>query len=53
MPGGARAGGRGPWGRRLGRLAAALATGLLRAADWLARRLPGLADVIVVAGRPR
>ena len=43
----------GPWARLLGQLPAPLATGLLRAADWLARRLPGLADVIVVAGRPR
>ncbi len=42
-----------PWMRLLERLPASWGTGLLRAADALARALPGLADVIVVAGRPR
>jgi SAM-dependent methyltransferase len=42
-----------PWARLLNRLPLLLANALLRSTGWLARRLPTLADVIVVAGRPR
>lgn len=41
------------WTGLLGRLPEPLARGLLRAADALARRLPGWADVVVLVGRPR
>jgi SAM-dependent methyltransferase len=41
------------WTRLLGRLPSPLATTLLRGADALARRLPSLADVVVLVGRPR
>jgi SAM-dependent methyltransferase len=41
------------WTALLGRLPAPLAQGLLRLADGLARRLPSLADVVVLVGRPR
>jgi len=41
------------WTRLLGRLPAPLANALLRAADRLARGFPGLADVVVLVGRPR
>ncbi len=42
-----------PWGRLLARLGPAASDALLRGLDRIARRLPSLADVIVVAGRPR
>lgn len=41
------------WTRTVGRLPRPLADALLRALDWLARRRPDLADVVVLAGRPR
>ena len=41
------------WTRLLGRLPSPLANALLRVADALARRLPSLADVVVLVGRPR
>ena len=41
------------WGRALARLPRPIARGLLLGTDALARWLPSLADVIVVAGRPR
>jgi SAM-dependent methyltransferase len=41
------------WSRAVGRLPAAAAWGALQALDGLARRLPSLADVVVLAGRPR
>jgi SAM-dependent methyltransferase len=41
------------WSRAVQRLPAEVARGALQALDWLARRAPSLADVIVVAGRPR
>ena len=41
------------WTRLVGRLPAPLATRILRALDALARRVPQLADVIVLSGRPR
>jgi SAM-dependent methyltransferase len=41
------------WTRALERLPAPLAAALLRAADALAGLLPGLADVVVLVGRPR
>jgi SAM-dependent methyltransferase len=41
------------WSRLVRRLPAPAATGLLQALDALARRLPSLADVVVLAGRPR
>ncbi len=41
------------WTRSVGKLPPALAAGMLRALDALARSLPSLADVIVIAGRPR
>src|SRR5262245_57699309 len=41
------------WAAAVGRLPAPLADGALRALDLLARRLPALADVVIVAGRPR
>ncbi|MFO0687656.1 MAG: class I SAM-dependent methyltransferase [Myxococcota bacterium] len=40
------------WTALLSRLPAPLANAGLRTADWLARRLPSLADVIVLVGRP-
>jgi SAM-dependent methyltransferase len=41
------------WTGLLGRLPSPVATGLLRLADRIARGLPGLADVVVLVGRPR
>jgi SAM-dependent methyltransferase len=41
------------WARLLAALPAGLASRLLHAADRVARRYPGLADVLVIAGRPR
>ena len=41
------------WARLLSRLPESWADLLLRAADAVAARFPGLADVIVIAGRPR
>ncbi|HTO05752.1 MAG TPA: class I SAM-dependent methyltransferase [Myxococcota bacterium] len=41
------------WARLLARLPESWANLLLRAADAVAARFPGLADVIVIAGRPR
>lgn len=41
------------WSRGVGKLPEALARGALQALDGLARRVPGWADVIVLAGRPR
>lgn len=41
------------WTRTVERLPAAVASPVLRAAGALARRLPVLADVVVLAGRPR
>ena len=42
-----------PWTRRVDRLPAPLAEAILRVLDALARRFPGIADVVVLAGRPR
>ncbi len=42
-----------PWTRLLERLPAPVATGLLRALDAIARRVPGLADVVVLTGSPK
>jgi SAM-dependent methyltransferase len=41
------------WTRGVGRLPAGVANALLETFDALARRLPGLADVILLVGRPR
>ena len=41
------------WTRSVDRLPAQVAQATLEALDALARRLPGLSDVIVLAGRPR
>jgi len=41
------------WSRAVAGLPASLATLALRSLDWLARRAPTLADVVVLAGRPR
>ena len=41
------------WSRCLSRLPAPLAQGVLAGLDRLARRLPALADVVLLAGRPR
>jgi len=41
------------WSGAVARLPAAVARATLQALDWLARRAPGLADVVVLAGRPR
>jgi len=41
------------WARFLGILPESLAQGLMRAADRVAARFPGLADVIVISGTPR
>jgi hypothetical protein len=41
------------WTRTVERLPAPVAAALLRALDALARRLPQLADVVVLCGRPR
>ncbi|HXV36289.1 MAG TPA: class I SAM-dependent methyltransferase, partial [Myxococcota bacterium] len=41
------------WPRSLARLPAPFAQALLEGLDAIARRLPGLADVVVLAGRPR
>ena len=41
------------WARAVGRLPAPVAGAALQALDTLARRLPGLADVVILAGRPR
>ena len=41
------------WTRSVGKLPEAAAQRALEALDWLARRLPTLADVVLLAGRPR
>jgi SAM-dependent methyltransferase len=41
------------WTRSVGRLPEAVAQGALEGLDWLARRIPTLSDVVVLAGRPR
>ena len=41
------------WTRSVDRLPRSVSGGALQALDWLARRIPALADVIVLAGRPR
>jgi SAM-dependent methyltransferase len=41
------------WTRTADRLPGAVAALTLRSLDWLARRLPGLADVVILAGRPK
>ena len=41
------------WSRTVGKLPGAAADAALQGLDWLARRAPQLADVIVLAGRPR
>jgi len=41
------------WTRSVDRLPLGLAALALRSLDWLARRVPTLADVVVLAGRPR
>jgi SAM-dependent methyltransferase len=41
------------WTRSVDRLPREMADHALRGLDWLARRVPGLADVVVLAGRPR
>jgi SAM-dependent methyltransferase len=41
------------WARAVEGLPAPVADGALRVLDGLARRLPGLADVVILAGRPR
>jgi len=41
------------WSRTVERLPASLADGVLQGLDWLARAIPALADVVVLAGRPR
>jgi hypothetical protein len=41
------------WTRCVERLPRAAAQVTLAGLDWLARRLPTLADVVVLAGRPR
>ncbi len=41
------------WTRAVGHLPADLAQGALRALDGIARRIPTLSDVIVIAGRPK
>jgi SAM-dependent methyltransferase len=43
----------GPWSRLLRRLPARVSGALLRALDAVARRLPSLADVVILVGRPR
>ncbi len=41
------------WSRAVASLPDAVARGALEACDWLARRAPAWADVVVLAGRPR
>jgi SAM-dependent methyltransferase len=41
------------WTRSVGRLPAPVAQTALEGLDWLARRVPALSDVVVLAGRPR
>jgi SAM-dependent methyltransferase len=41
------------WTRSVGRLPAAVAQAALEGLDWLARRIPALSDVVILAGRPR
>jgi hypothetical protein len=41
------------WTRSVDRLPREWATLALQGLDWLARRVPSLADVVVLAGRPR
>lgn len=41
------------WTRTVQRLPAPVAGPVLQGLDWLARRAPGLADVVVLCGRPR
>ena len=40
------------WTRTVGRLPAAVAGAALSGLDWMARQLPALADVVVLAGKP-
>ena len=41
------------WTRNVGRLPPGVAQAALTGLDWIARRLPALADVILLVGRPR
>jgi len=41
------------WSRSVGRLPAPVAQSTLNGLDRMARRLPGLSDVVILAGRPR
>jgi len=41
------------WSRSVGRLPAAVAQRMLEGLDRMARRLPALSDVVILAGRPR
>jgi len=41
------------WTRSVGRLPEGVAQAALEGLDWLARRIPALSDVVVLAGRPR
>jgi len=41
------------WTRSVGRLPEAVAQRVLEGLDWIARRAPSVADVVVLAGRPR
>ena len=41
------------WSRSVGRLPAPLAQLTLNGLNRMARRLPGLADVVILAGRPK
>jgi len=41
------------WSRSVSRLPASLAQLTLKGLDYLARRLPGLSDVVILVGRPR
>jgi SAM-dependent methyltransferase len=41
------------WTRGVGRLSEARAVQALRGLDWVAQRRPALADVVLIAGRPR
>jgi SAM-dependent methyltransferase len=41
------------WTRSVGQLPEAVAQAALEGLDWLARRVPALSDVVVLAGRPR
>lgn len=41
------------WARNLERLPAPIAWACLTGLDWIARRVPSLSDVVVLAGSPR